>query len=225
MIPWIKIDTARVPGTDGELRLMRRGAEFSIMLGTNELMNSRLSGSEAALATLAAKKLEAIRKPHVLIGGLGMGFTLRAALAVLGTGARIVVAELVPAVVAWARGPMAEIFGDSLGDPRVSIDETDVSEIIRSRDSKFDAILLDVDNGPEGLTRKANDALYSSAGLNAAYTALRPGGVLAVWSSGPNAAFSKRLRTAGFDVNEVQVRATGRGGGARHVIWIATRDK
>ncbi|GAC1508749.1 MAG: spermidine synthase [Bradyrhizobium sp.] len=225
MIPWIKIDTARVPGTDGELRLMRRGAEFSIMLGTNELMNSRLSGSEAALATLAAKKLEAVRKPHLLIGGLGMGFTLRAALAVLGTGARIVVAELVPAVVAWARGPMAEIFGDSLGDSRVSIEETDVSEIIRSRDSTFDAILLDVDNGPEGLTRKANDALYSSAGLNAAYTALRHGGVLAVWSSGPNAAFSKRLRTAGFDVNEVQVRATGRGGGARHVIWIATRDK
>ena len=225
MIPWVKIDTGRIPGTVEELRLMRRGAEFSIMLGTNELMNSRLSGSEAALATLAAKKLEAIRKPHLLIGGLGMGFTLRAALAVLGGGARIVVAELVPAVVAWARGPMAEIFGDSLSDPRVSIDETDVSEIIRSQQSKFDAILLDVDNGPEGLTRKANDALYRSAGLSAAYTALRPGGVLAVWSSGPNAAFSKRLRAAGFDVNEVAVRATGRGGGARHVIWIATRDK
>jgi spermidine synthase len=225
MIPWVKIDTARIPGTDGELRLMRRGAEFSIKLGTNELMNSRLSGSEAALATLAAKRLEAVKKPHWLIGGLGMGFTLRAALAVLGTGARIVVAELVPAVVAWARGPMAEIFGDSLSDPRVRIDETDVSEIIRSHQSKFDAILLDVDNGPEGLTRKANDALYSLAGLNAAYAALRPGGVLAVWSSGPNAAFSKRLRSAGFDVNEVQVRATGRGGGARHVIWIATRDK
>ena len=225
MIPWVKIDTARVPGTDGELRLMRRGSEFSIMLGTNELMNSRLSGSEAALATLAAKKIEGIEKPHLLIGGLGMGFTLRAALGVLGTGARIVVAELVPAVVAWARGPMAEIFGDSLSDPRVRIDETDVSEIIRSHQSKFDAILLDVDNGPEGLTRKANDALYSSAGLNAACAALRPGGVLAVWSSGPNAAFSKRLRSAGFDFNEVQVRATGRGGGARHVIWIATRDK
>jgi spermidine synthase len=225
MIPWEKIDTARIPGTDAELRLMKRGAEFSIMLGTNELMNSRLSGSEAALATLAAKKIEAIRKPHLLIGGLGMGFTLRAALAVLGSGARIMVAELVPAVIAWARGPMAEIFGDSLSDPRVSIDETDVSEIIRSHKSKFDAILLDVDNGPEGLTRKANDALYSSGGLSAAYAALRPGGVLAVWSSGPNAAFSKRLRNAGFDVNEVAIRATGRGVGARHVIWIATRDK
>jgi len=223
MIPWVNIDTARIPGTEGELRLMRRGAEFSIKLGTNELMNSRLSGSEAALATLAAKKLEANKKPQLLIGGLGMGFTLRAALAVLGTDARIVVAELVPAVVAWARGPMAEIFGGSLSDPRVSIQETDVTEVIRSHKSKFDAILLDVDNGPEGLTRKANDALYDSAGLNAAHAALRRGGVLAVWSSGPNAAFSKRLRAAGFDVNEVAVRATGRGGGARHVIWIATK--
>ena len=222
MIPWENIDTTRIPGTDGELRLMRRGKEFSIMLGTNELMNSRLSGSEAALATLAAKKIEKVAKPRLLIGGLGMGFTLRAALAVLGTQAQIVVAELVPAVVAWARGPMAEIFGDSLTDPRVSIRETDVTEIIRSHRGAFDVILLDVDNGPEGLTRKANDALYSSVGLQAAHTALRPGGVLAVWSSGPNPAFAKRLVGAGFDVNEVAIRATGRGGGARHVIWIAT---
>jgi len=224
MIPWVKIDTTRVPGTDGELRLMRRGAEFSIRLGTNELMNSRLSGSEAALATLAAKKIETIEKPHLLIGGLGMGFTLRAALAVLGAGARIMVAELVPAVVAWARGPMAEIFGGSLNDPRVGILETDVTDVIRSHPRTFDAILLDVDNGPEGLTREANDALYNPAGLKAAYAALRPGGVLAVWSSGPNPPFTKRLRGAGFDVNEVAVRATGRGGGARHLIWIATKD-
>ncbi len=224
MIPWEKLDTAIVPGTDGELRLMRRGAEFSIMLGTNELMNSRLSGSEAALATLAARKIEAVAKPHVLIGGLGMGFTLRAALAVLGADARIVVAELVPAVVGWARGPMAKIFGDSLKDTRVDIREADVTEIIRSHRSTFDAILLDVDNGPEGLTRQANDALYSSSGLKAAHTALRPGGVLAVWSSGPDLPFAKRLDQAGFDVNEVRVRATGRGGGARHIIWIATKD-
>ena len=223
MIPWVKLDTARIPGTDGELRLMRRGTEFSIKLGANELMNSRLSGSEAALATLAAKKIEAVDNPHVLIGGLGMGFTLRAALGVLGSEARIVVAELVPAVVAWARGPMAEIFGDSLNDKRVSILETDVSDVIRSSPKKFDAILLDVDNGPEGLTRKANDALYDSAGLNAAYAALRPRGILAVWSSGPNPPFTKRLRGAGFDVNEVAIRATGRGGGARHVIWIAIK--
>ncbi len=224
MIPWEKLDTARIPGTEDELRLMRRGKEFSIKLGTNELMNSRLSGSEAALATLAAKKIEKVANPRVLIGGLGMGFTLRAALGVFGSKAQIVQAELVPAVVAWACGPMAEIFGDSLKDPRVSIRESDVTEIIRSHRLKFDAILLDVDNGPEGLTRKANDALYSSSGLDAARTALRPGGVLAVWSSGPNAAFAKRLVGAGFDVNEVNIRATGRGGGARHVIWIATKD-
>jgi spermidine synthase len=223
MIPWEKIDTARIPGSDGELRLMRRGREFSIKLGANELMNSRLSGSEAALATLAAKRIEQVANPRVLIGGLGMGFTLRAALGVFGSKAQIVQAELVPAVVAWARGPMAEIFGDSLGDPRVNIREGDVAEIIRSHRGAFDAILLDVDNGPEGLTRKGNDALYSSAGLKAAHTALQPGGVLAVWSSGPNPAFAKRLRSAGFDVNEVNIRATGRGGGARHVIWIATK--
>jgi spermidine synthase len=224
MIPWEKIDTARIPGTDGELRLMRRGREFSIRLGSNELMNSRLSGSEAALATLAAKKIEKVAAPHVLIGGLGMGFTLRAALAVLGSKAQIVVAELVPAVVAWARGPMAEIFGDSLNDPRVSIHASDVAQVIERHPLSFDAILLDVDNGPEGLTRKANDALYDVPGLKIAHAALRQGGVLAVWSSGPNARFSTSLRQAGFAVNEVAVRATGKGGGARHVIWMATKE-
>ncbi|MHC2580474.1 hypothetical protein ACVMHR_005213 [Bradyrhizobium diazoefficiens] len=165
MIPWEKLGTAKIPGSDEELRLMRRGKEFSIKLGTNELMNNRLSGSEAALATLAAKQIETVVKPVVLIGGLGMGFTLRAALAVLGAKAKIVVSELVPAVVAWARGPMAEVFGDSLDDPRVKIRETDVGEIIRAQRSAFDAILLDVDNGPEGLTRKGNDALYNAGGV------------------------------------------------------------
>ena len=224
MIPWVKLDTARVPGADGELRLMRRGTEFSIMLGANELMNSRLSGSEAALATLACKKIETVTRPHLLIGGLGMGFTLRAALAVLGPNARMDVAELVPAVVAWARGPMAEIFGGCLDDPRVRIKEADVLKAIRTHKGAFDAILLDVDNGPEGLTRSGNDALYDLKGLRSSHAALRPGGILAVWSSGPNAAFSKRLRSAGFDANEVTVRATGKGGGARHVIWIAARS-
>jgi spermidine synthase len=222
MIPWSQIDTARVPGAEVELRLMRRGTEFSMMLGSNELMNSRLSGSEEALATLACKRIETIKSPHLLIGGLGMGFTLRAALAVLGPQARIVVAELVPAVIAWARGPMASVFGDSLDDPRASICEADVADVIQSHCSTFDAILLDVDNGPEGLIRKANDALYDMKGLKAVRRALRPGGVLAVWSSGPHPAFSKRLCDAGFDVNEVAVRATTKRSGARHLIWFAT---
>jgi spermidine synthase len=224
MIPWLQIDTARVPGADVELRLMRRGDEFSMKLGQNELMNSRLSGSEEALATLACRRLEAVKAPHLLIGGLGMGFTLRAALAVLGPEARILVAELLPAVIAWAKGPMAVIFGDSLTDPRASIREADVVEVIQSHASAFDAILLDVDNGPEGLIRKANDALYDLKGLKAIHRALRPKGVLAVWSSGPNASFSKRLRDAGFAVNEVAVRATTKRSGARHVIWFATKS-
>jgi spermidine synthase len=225
MIPWSHIDTARVPGADVELRLMRRGTEFSMMLGQNELMNSRLSGSEEALATLACRRLEAVKRPHLLVGGLGMGFTLRAALAVLGSEAQITVAELVPAVIAWARGPMAGIFGDSMTDPRVSIREADVADVIKAKASAFDAILLDVDNGPEGLIRKANDALYDLRGLKAIRKALRPGGVLAVWSSGPHPLFSKRLRDAGFDVNEVGVRATTKRSGAHHVIWFATREK
>jgi spermidine synthase len=223
MIPWSQVDIARVPGAEVELRLMRRGTEFSMMLGPNELMNSRLSGSEEALATLACRRLEAVKGPHLLIGGLGMGFTLRAALAVLGTEARITVAELVPAVIAWASGPMAGIFGDSLSDPRVNIREADVADVIGARASAFDAVLLDVDNGPEGLIRKANDALYDPQGLKAIRRALRPGGILAVWSSGPHPAFTKRLRDAGFDVNEVNLRATTRRSGARHLIWFATK--
>jgi spermidine synthase len=222
MIPWSVLDTAQVPGGGGELRLKRRGAEFSIMLDHNELMNSRLSGSEEALATIACEKIRRHKTPRILIGGLGMGFTLRAALVALGPDARIVVAELVPAVVAWARGPMAEVFGASLTDPRVSIREADVGEVIRSDAAAFDAILLDVDNGPEGLTRKGNDALYNMEGLRAAGTALCSGGILAVWSSGPDLDFTRRLRKTGFDVDEVRVRANGSRRGARRVIWIAS---
>jgi spermidine synthase len=223
VIPWSVIDTAKVPGGEGgELRLKRRGAEFAITLGDNELMNSRLSGSEESLATLACARIRDRKTPHVLIGGLGMGFTLRAALAALPPDARIVVAELVPAVVAWAQGPMAEIFGDSLTDPRVSVREAEVGHLIRSGGSAFDAILLDVDNGPEGLTRKANDALYDIKGLSVARAALRPGGILAVWSSKQNPKFTWRLNKAGFKVEEVRARANGSRGGARHVIWIAT---
>jgi spermidine synthase len=224
MIPWSLLDTAHVPDGREELRLLQRGAEFSIQLGQNELMNSRFSGSEEALATFACDRIRSRGRPQILIGGLGMGFTLRAALASLGPDAQIIVAELVPAILAWARGPMAEVFGKSLTDPRVSLREADVAHLIRSEVSAFDAILLDVDNGPVGLTRKANDALYDLKGLSVARAALRPGGVLAVWSSGPNPKFTWRLHRAGFEVEELGARANGSQGGGRRVIWIATRD-
>ena len=223
MIPWSLIDTAQIPGGAETLRLKRRGAEFSIMLGDNELMNSRLSGSEQALATLSCERIRGRSDPRILIGGLGMGFTLRAALAVLDPKAAVVVAELVPAVVAWARGPMADVHGASLVDPRVKIQVEDVGRLIRDARASYDAILLDVDNGPDGLTRQANDGLYNKAGLSAAREALRPGGVLAVWSSGPDQGFTENLRKAGFGVEEIKARANGKRGGARHVIWIATR--
>ncbi|MDQ0511472.1 spermidine synthase [Ancylobacter amanitiformis] len=223
MIPWSLIDTAKVPDGFGDLRLMRRGDEFSIMTGATELMNSRLSGSEKALATLVCGRLREGAAPRLLIGGLGMGFTLRAALGELGPQAQVVVAELVPAVIAWARGPMAAIFGTSLDDSRVSLFEGDVAATIRAGRAAYDAILLDVDNGPGGLTRAANDGLYSPAGLAAARAALRPGGILAVWSSAPDSDFTGRLRRSGFAVEEARVRANGKGGGARHVIWLAAK--
>jgi spermidine synthase len=174
VLAWILLDTAQIPGGEDKLRLMRRGSEFSIMLNDIELMNSRVGGSEEALATLSCARISARKEPRILIGGLGMGFTLRAALALLGEKAQLVVAELVPQVVAWARGPLAEVFGASLTDPRVSIEETDVGRLIRSARSTYDAILLDVDNGPEGLTRESNNALYDMRGLSAARAALRP---------------------------------------------------
>jgi len=188
-------------------------------------VNSRRSASEAALAVRACAELRNRRRPHVLIGGLGMGFTLRAAQAELGSDARITLAELVPEVVAWARGPMADIFGDSLADPRLDIREMDVSALIASAVSTYDAILLDVDNGPAGLTRRANDQLYDARGLDAARRALCPGGVLAVWSSGADPRFTQRLRKAGFDAREDAVRAHGEGRRGRHVIWIATAGR
>lgn len=222
MKPRLLIDTGEIPG-GGELRLYQRGDAFSIMLGSNELMNSRLSGSEEALATLACTRIGPRPRPAILIGGLGMGFTLRAAMSALGPDAQITVAELVPAVVAWAHGPMAEIFGSCLADPRVDVAQGDVADFICSAHAPYDAILLDVDNGPDGLTRTENDRLYNSVGLREARSALRPGGVLAVWSSAPDRGFTSRLRRSGFAVDEQVVRTNG-SRGARHVIWLATNS-
>ncbi|CAN5260551.1 hypothetical protein BH09PSE2_BH09PSE2_17170 [soil metagenome] len=222
MIPWVRLDSTSVPDAGGELRLMRRGDEFSIMAGAIELMNSRLSGSEEALATLAIERLHGRPDPQVLIGGLGLGFTLRATLARVGPQAKVTVAELVPAVVRWARGPLAQVFDGCLDDPRVTVAEADVGQLIASAAGAYDLILLDVDNGPEGLIRPANDALYDDRGLAAARAALRPGGLLAVWSSAPNARFSKALARSALKVSELVVPA-GRKGRGRHVIWLASR--
>ena len=223
MLPWILLDSTKVPGNGGELSLHQRGDEFSIRIkGHGELMNSRIHGSEDALAELTCARLVDCEKPGLLIGGLGMGFTLATALQHVNKQAQVTVAELVPAVVEWNRGPLGEHAGYPLRDPRVSVVEGDVAQILMAEQQAYDAILLDVDNGPEGLTRKENDRLYSINGLNKAYAALRPQGVLAVWSAGPDNSFMQRLRKVGFEVDEVRVRARGKKG-SRHIIWFARR--
>lgn len=222
MIPLELIDTADLPD-GGQLRLMRRGQDYSILFGRNELMSSRLRGSEEALATLAWEPIANRSKPKFLIGGLGMGFTMRAAIKILPPGAKIVVSELVPKVLEWAKGPLSHLFGDSLSDPRVDVQIEDVRAMIAETNGTYDAILLDVDNGPDGLIHAENDRLYSKYGLRSAYAALRAGGVLAVWSAYPDHAFAQRLRGAGFEVNEVKVRATGGKKGAHHIVWVAIK--
>ena len=217
------IDTADVPGGGESLRLFRRGADHMIVLDRNELMNSRMSGSEAALAEMTCARLAGRPGLRLLIGGYGMGFTLRAALAALGGDATLVVAELVPAILRWARGPMAALTAGCLDDPRVRLIEDDVAVAIAAGRGVYDAILLDVDNGPDGLTRADNDGLYAAAGLAAARAALKHGGILAVWSAAPDRAFARRLGAAGLAVEEVAVRARANGKGPRHVIWFATR--
>ncbi len=223
MTPWTLLDAAQIPGNGGELRLYQRGDDFSIRLaGRGELMNSRTHGSEDALADQTCARLVNGGTPRILIGGLGMGFTLAASLRHLGSDAQAVVAELVPAVVDWNRGALGAHAGLPLADPRVTVRVGDVGKILRAEARAYDGILLDVDNGPEGLTRKANNWLYGVDGLNAAYAALRPHGVLAVWSAGPDRDFSERLRKVGFEVDELRVHAHG-SKGARHVIWFARR--
>lgn len=222
MIPWEHIDTAQVPGNGGELELSRRGDEFSITVDGCELMNSRVHGSEEALAELACARIADGTQARILIGGLGMGYTLAATLKHLRPRGQVVVAELVPAVVEWNQGPLAHLAGHPLDDPRVAVHQIDVGQILRKERGVYDAILMDVDNGPESMSREANDWLYEQAGLEAASSALRPRGVLAIWSARPSKAFTKRLRRVGFNVDEIPVRARGRRG-AHHTIWIAQR--
>ncbi|WP_310468135.1 spermidine synthase [Sphingomonas sp.] len=214
------VATAEVPGGE-QLRLFRRDRDYMIVLNRNELMNSRMSGSEEQLATLTCARLKNRTNPRLLIGGYGMGFTLRAALAVLPPGASVVVAELVPEIIAWARGPMAELTAGCLDDPRVTVVEGDVAAVIATARASYDAILLDVDNGPDGLTRAENDGLYSASGLAAAKAALVRGGILAVWSAADDPAFTRRLNANSFAATPSKVRARSNGKGAQHTIWLA----
>jgi spermidine synthase len=220
MTPRELLGKATVPGGE-ELSLFRRGDDFMIVLGRNELMNSRMSGSEEALATMTLARLTGRKGLHLLVGGYGMGFTLRAALAALPADGRVTVAEIVPEIIGWARGPMAGLTGACLDDRRVALVEKDVATLIGGASGSFDAILLDVDNGPDGLSRPGNDRLYSDRGLALAKNALRPGGVLAIWSAASDDRFTRRLAGAGFAVEQAAVRARSNGKGPRHVIWFA----
>ena len=223
MNPWVLLDETTVPGDDGLMKLYQRAFEFSISVNGEELMNSRMHGSEDALAELACERVGTRETPQILIGGLGMGFTLRAALDQLGASANVVVAELVPAVVEWNRTHLAELAGRPLYDPRTTVLESDVGRVIRKKTDRYDAILLDVDNGPDALTHEGNDRLYTRGGIGAAMKALKPEGILGIWSAEPDTAFAKRLRGAGFKVEEVTVRAR-KTKGRRHTVWLAQKS-
>ncbi len=220
--PWGKlIDTAVIPG-GGHLHLVRHDDDYEILFDDEQLMGSWAFLSEEALATVVLGRLGKAAD-RILIGGLGMGFTLAAARAALPATTKIVVAELVPQVLAWARGPLAHIVGNSLADPRVSIELRDVHDLIVEQPAGFDVILLDVDNGPDGLIHIANERLYSSWGLRATHAALRSGGILAVWSAYRDPAFAQRLDAAGFDVEEMEIASGGYADDPPHVIWLAVR--
>jgi len=203
------------------MRLYQRDTELSIRVDRHELMNSRVYAPEDALSKLGCERIKERPGARVLIGGLGMGYSLRTALLALRADAQVIVAELVPAVVKWNREHFGHLADHPLRDPRVTVRQEDVGRVIRSARSDYDAMLLDVDNGPDGLTRKSNDGLYTRPALRAARAALRPGGVLGIWSCGQDNAFVRRLRESNFDVEEVLVGARGKGKGARHTLWFA----
>lgn len=222
--PWILLAEAEAP--DGErLTLHRRAHEFRIDSGGRDLMSSEDDGSSRALAELGCAGLPGDRDTLVLVGGLGMGFTLRAALDATGSRALVEVAEFVPAVAQWNEGPLAQLAGAPLLDPRAELRLGDVGDFIRAADRDYDAILLDVDNGPTAHAHQANDSLYSTEGIAAARAALRPGGVFGVWSFGDDARFTRRLERGGFAVQVHKVAGSRKGRGKHHRIWIARRQE
>ncbi|MFC1549611.1 spermidine synthase [Nitrospirota bacterium] len=224
MIPWELLDSAQVPESGEEITLYRRGEEFSIRVDGAELMNSRAHGSEEALAEMACKRIAKRPSARVLIGGLGLGYTAAAALKQLGANAEVLVGEIVPAVEEWNRKFFPHLAGYPLRDKRTTVIVDDVARIIRKAHEAYDAVMLDVDNGPEGMSKKGNEWLYTEAGIDAIFRSLRPEGVFALWSVASNKAYTRRLRKAGFTVEEVNVRGRGSGKGAHHTIWLALRN-
>jgi spermidine synthase len=221
MRPWELLGEART--SDGKtLALTRRGNEYVIHADGKSLMSSRMHGSEEALAAFACRRLGASEAPRVLVGGLGMGFTLRALLDLLPAEASVLVAELLPAVVAWNRGPLGALAGHPLADRRVRLEVGDVGATLRASHAAFDAVLLDVDNGPRAFTAEGNAGLYDDRGLAAIREALAPDGTLAVWSAWDDRKFEHRLRHAGFEVEVERVRGRLRRGGPHHTIFVAT---
>ena len=227
MLPRETLATARIPGGD-TLTLISHGRDFVIMLGRDELMGTRMRFSEEQLAQLTLERLDTPR-PRLLIGGYGMGFTFRAALAQLPEGGRAVVAEVVPEILEWAKGPLATLTGDCLDDPRGEIVIADVAALVDDAvdgtTERYDAILLDVDNGPDGIVREGNERLYTRTGIARLRDALAPDGLLAVWSAAPDHKFARRLKDAGFAVEERTVRARPNNKGPRHTIRFARRPR
>ena len=222
MKPWkLLAQTCTPDGSD--MRLSVRDDEHVILVNGKTLMTSRTHGSEEALATVACRHVGTMAQPRVLVGGLGMGFTLRATLDLLPPDAVVTVAELVPAVVEWNRGSLGPLAGHPLRDSRVRVDVGDVRHTLRANPSRFDAILLDVDNGPAAFTATANHGLYDNAGVAAAHAALRAGGALAVWSAWDDRKFEQRLRFHGFVAQVDRVRARLKKGGARHIIFLGVK--
>lgn len=222
---FVLLDTAPIPDNGGALCLFEYGEDFVIKIqggDGGQLMNTRMHGSEDALAEIPCRKIGHRPQARALIGGLGMGFTLASALKHLGPTAQVVVAELVPGVIEWNRGPLGAKAGMPIDDPRAEVRCVDVAHVLQAEPAGFDAIMLDVDNGPEGLTQKGNSWLYSAGGLHSCHSALRAGGILAVWSASADRKFSERVAKAGFKVEEVQVYAHGNKG-TRHTIWIAQK--
>ena len=225
MDPWITIESSTIPGSDVELTLSKRSDDFAIRISgvPGDLMNSRMHHSEDALAEFACSRLGTMENAQILVGGLGMGFTLAAVLQIIGVSARVVVAELVPAVVEWNRGLLGRCAGRPLDDDRTRVHLGDVADLLKQQSEKFDAILLDVDNGPEAMTHSDNEWLYSLAGLKSIYETLRPEGIVTIWSARADQIFTSRLKKTGFNVQLRSVRARP-GKGSRHTIFVAQKQ-